>query len=55
MLDDAAAALGTASLDPWFAKARAQVGPPWQKDHRLAMAAAIVAARARPTRRASLR
>lgn len=45
VLDDAAAALGAASLDPWLAKARAEVGPPWPKDHRLAMAAAIAAAR----------
>ncbi len=50
VLDEAAAALGAASLDPWFAKARAQVGAPWQKDHRLAMAAAIVAARAASAR-----
>lgn len=34
-------------LDAHFLKLRKSIGPPWSKDHKLAMAAAIVAARAR--------
>jgi hypothetical protein len=34
-------------LDARFAEIRKTIGPPWQRDHRLAMAAAIVAANAR--------
>lgn len=42
VLDDAAAKLARA-LDPLFDDARARFGPPWRKEHRLAMAGAIVA------------
>ena len=40
---DAARALDVKSLDDLLEKTGAAVGPPWQKDHRLAMAAAISA------------
>ena len=50
---DAKSVLGAASqvlrvenLDAHFLQVRRAVGPPWDKDHKLAMAAAIVAARA---------
>ena len=50
---DAKSVLGTASqalrvgnLDAHFLKVRKAVGPPWDKDHKLAMAAAIVTANA---------
>lgn len=44
----ASAALGVKSLDQHFLHVRDAVGPPWNQDHKLAMAAAISAA-ARPT------
>jgi hypothetical protein len=34
------------NLDAHFLRVRSAVGPPWDKDHKLAMAAAIVTARA---------
>ncbi len=37
----AAQALGVATIDTLLNDVKAAVGPPWQKDHRLAMAAAI--------------
>jgi hypothetical protein len=39
-------ALGVEDLDAYFIKIRSAVGPPWNNDHKLAMAAAIVAASA---------
>lgn len=44
VLAEAARALGRASIDELLATTGATLGPPWQKDHRLAMAAAIAAA-----------
>lgn len=44
VLAEAASALGRKSIDDLLAKTRSAVGPPWQKDHRMAMAAAIAAA-----------
>lgn len=41
---EAAAALKRRSIDDLLRKTGAALGPPWQKDHRVAMAAAIVAA-----------
>ena len=41
---DAARALGRPSIDALLAKTGAELGPPWQKDHKMAMAAAIAAA-----------
>lgn len=38
-------ALGVESLDAHFVQVRKAIGPPWDKDHKLAMAAAAVAAR----------
>jgi hypothetical protein len=38
--------LHVADIDGYFARIRNSIGPPWQKDHRVAMAAAIVAANA---------
>jgi hypothetical protein len=35
-------ALGVADLDAYFLQVRRAVGPPWNTDHKLAMAAAIV-------------
>ncbi|MBV9720141.1 MAG: hypothetical protein JOZ77_12550 [Candidatus Eremiobacteraeota bacterium] len=40
----AANAVGVENFDAHFANLRATVGPPWNADHKLAMAAAIVAA-----------
>lgn len=42
----ASEALGIEDLDAHFLQVRRSIGPPWSKDHKLAMAAAIVAARA---------
>ena len=38
-------ALHVASFDAYFRQARRVVGPPWNKDHKRALAAAVVAAR----------
>ena len=43
VLTEADQALGRRSLDELLAKTGAALGPPWQKDHRVAMAAAIAA------------
>jgi hypothetical protein len=45
--DAASEALGIEDLDAHFLKLRKSIGPPWGKDHRVAMAAAIVAAKTR--------
>jgi hypothetical protein len=42
----ASQALRIADLEAHFLQLRKSIGPPWSKDHKLAMAAAIVAARA---------
>src|ERR1700690_2174089 len=47
VFDAAREALRIEDLDAHFLKLRKSIGPPWSKDHKLAMAAAIVAARAR--------
>jgi hypothetical protein len=47
VFDAASEALHVADLDAHFLQLRKSIGPPWSKDHKLAMAAAIVAARAR--------
>ena len=44
--DAASQALGVEDLDSHFLKVRKAVGPPWNQDHKLAMAAAIVAGKA---------
>lgn len=41
VLAEAAGALGRASIDPLLEETGRRLGPPWQKDHRVAMAAAI--------------
>ena len=41
VLNEACQVLGVADLESEFAEARKLFGPPWNKDHRLAMAAAI--------------
>ena len=46
VFDAASEALRIEDLDAHFLQLRRSIGPPWSKDHRLAMAAAIVAARA---------
>jgi hypothetical protein len=46
VLDAARQALGVEDLDAHFLHVRRAVGPPWNKDHKLAMAAAIVTAKA---------
>jgi hypothetical protein len=43
---EAATALGQESIDRLLDETGAAVGPPWQKDHKMAMAAAIAASRA---------
>jgi hypothetical protein len=40
---DAARALGRPSIDPLLKQTGAALGPPWQKDHKQAMAAALCA------------
>lgn len=42
---EAARALKRESVDELLDDVRARIGPPWQKDHKMAMAAAIAAAR----------
>src|SRR3989454_7672113 len=46
VLGAASEALRVANLDAHFLQVRKAVGPPWTMDHKLAMAAAIVAAKA---------
>jgi len=46
VLDASREALRIADLDAYFLQLRRSIGPPWGKDHKVAMAAAIVAARA---------
>ncbi|RZO62491.1 MAG: hypothetical protein EVA89_08995 [Sandaracinaceae bacterium] len=41
VFDEAARSLGVDSLDPLFDRTRAALGPPWRKDQKLAMAAAL--------------
>jgi hypothetical protein len=45
VFEDAREALGVEGLEAHFVELRKSIGPPWSKDHKLAMAAAIVAAR----------
>ena len=47
VLDAASEALRIEDLDAHFLQLRRSIGPPWGKDHKVAMAAAIVAAMAR--------
>lgn len=47
VLADAADALHRETIDDLLEHARRALGPPWQKDHEIAMAAAIAAAHAR--------
>ncbi len=47
VLDAASQALRVDNFDAHFLEMRRAVGPPWNKDHKLAMAAAVVAALAR--------
>ena len=47
VFDAASEALRVEDLDAHFLQVRRSVGPPWGKDHKVAMAAAIVAATAR--------
>jgi hypothetical protein len=41
-LDAASEVLGVSDLDEYFLKLRNSIGPQWGKDHKVAMAAAIV-------------
>ena len=45
VFDAASQALGVENLDAHFLEVRAAVGPPWNQDHKLAMAGAIAALR----------
>jgi hypothetical protein len=45
VVDAAGEALGVADMETHFLQLRKSIGPPWSRDHRVAMAAAIVAAR----------
>src|ERR1700688_954222 len=47
VLNAASEALGIEDLDAHFLQLRRSIGPPWSMDHKVAMAAAIVAATAR--------
>jgi hypothetical protein len=51
VVGDATKALGIEDFDAHFYEPRRSIGPPWNNDHKLAMAAAIVAARAPRTQR----
>ncbi len=42
---EAAEALGAGDFDAHFARTRSSMGPPWNQDHKLALAAAIAASR----------
>ncbi len=44
VLDAASEALRIENLDAYFLQLRKAIGPPWNKDHKLAMAAAIATA-----------
>jgi hypothetical protein len=44
VLDAAKQALGVEDLDAYFLRVRKDIGPPWNNDHKLAMAAAVVSA-----------
>ena len=44
VIDAASKALRIADIDAHFVQVRRTIGPPWNKDHKLAMAAAIVTA-----------
>src|SRR5262249_24022526 len=46
VFDAASKALGVDDLDACFLTVRKAIGPPWNQDHKLAMAGAIVAAKA---------
>ena len=46
VFDAMSEALDIEDLDAYFLRLRKSIGPPWSKDHKMAMAAAIVAARA---------
>ena len=46
VFDAARQALCVENLDAHFLKLRSAIGPPWNQDHKLAMAAAIVTASA---------
>ena len=46
VLQSASRALGVESFEAHFLQMRREVGPPWNADHKLAMAAAVVAANA---------
>lgn len=48
VLSSAHQALRVENLDAHFLQMRRAIGPPWDKDHKLAMAAAVVAAKALP-------
>jgi hypothetical protein len=50
VLAEAAKAMGRASVDDLLEAPRRSLGPPWQQDHRMAMAAAIAASRKAPAR-----
>src|SRR5258706_10790184 len=50
VLDAANEALGIEDIDAHFVQLRRSIGPPWGKDHKVAMAAAIVAAPGRESR-----
>jgi hypothetical protein len=45
VIDTAGKMLGIDDIDAHFSRVRESIGPPWGKDHRVAMAAAIVAGR----------
>ena len=44
VLGGASQALGVENLDAYFLQMRQAIGPPWNNDHKLAMAAAITVA-----------
>jgi hypothetical protein len=46
VLGAAREALGVENLDAHFLQVRRAIGPPWDRDHKLAMAAAVVTAKA---------
>jgi hypothetical protein len=45
VFDEAREALGIEDFDAWMLQLRKAIGPPWSKDHKVAMAAAIIASK----------
>lgn len=47
VLEEARNELSVEDLDAWFLELRRSIGPPWTRDHKVALAAAVVSAKTR--------